>query len=142
VKVALAIRAAMLAVALLVMVAPVSYLAREQAGGGEHHQHLTYVDTLGGDGMTSERAVAIWWVIAAAALLWAWRGGGPRVVRGLFWALVVASSAIVFVRPIWLTGHVDRLTGSGAVDLAVLVYLIAMIAGAITEYTATESRSQ
>ena len=134
-KVALAIRAAMLAVALLVMAAPLPYLAREQAGGGEHHQHLTYVDTLGGDGMTSERAVAIWWVIAAAALLWVWRGGGPRVVRGLFWALVVAASVAVFMRPIWLSGHVDRLTGSGAVDLAVLVYLIAMIAGAITEYT-------
>ncbi len=137
-KVALALRAAMLAVALLVMAAPLPYLAREQTGAADHHHHLTYIDTLGNDGATAERTVAIWWVIAAAALLFAWRGGGPRVVRGLFWALVVAASAAVFIRPAWLSGHVDRLTGSGAVDLAVLVYLVAMIAGAIAEYTATD----
>jgi hypothetical protein len=138
-KTSLALRAAMLVVALLVMLAPVPYLARERSGTTGHHEHLTYMDALGEHGEPAERFVAVWWLGSAVALGWSFyayrRGRKSRVVRGVLWAVVIAGAILVFIRGPMLSGHVDRLSGSGAIDLAALVYLLGAIAGAISEYT-------
>jgi hypothetical protein len=137
VKVALAIRAAMLAIALLVIVAPIPYLAREEPGTASgHHEHLTYLDAIGGHGEAHERAVLAWWVACAAMLAWAelarrrhQLAGAGRAIR---WVVVIAASILVFVRPLGAsTEHLDRLEGAGAIDLAAVVYLLAMFAGTV-----------
>ncbi len=136
-KVALAIRAAMLAVALVVMLAPIPYLAREATPGvGEHHEHLTFVDAIGAHGIARERTVVGWWAACAAGLAWAElarrRGRTTGLARAVRWIIVIAASAVVFTRPIGATEeHVDRLQGAGVIDLAALAYLIAMIAGTV-----------
>ncbi len=134
-KVAHAIRAAMLAIALIVMVAPVPYIAREAPGGASgHHEHLTFVDAL--HEVPLERAVLAWWAACAAVLAWAEHArragntsGAGRAVR---WVIVLVASVLAFARSMSsTTDHLDRLQGAGVIDLAALAYLIAMIAGTV-----------
>ncbi len=134
-KVALAIRAAMLAIALLVMVGPVPYMAREQPGSAAgHHEHLTFVEAV--HELPLERAVLVWWGACAAVLAWAEHarrtGRSTGTGRAVRWIVVLAVSVLAFVRSMSSSAdHVDRLEGAGVIDLAALAYLIAMIAGTV-----------
>ncbi|MGE5181817.1 MAG: hypothetical protein ACM31C_07135 [Acidobacteriota bacterium] len=134
-KVAHAIRAAMLAIALFVIVAPIPYFARELPGGGRgHHQHLTFLEAV--DEAPYERAVLVWWGACAAVLAWAElarrSGRGVAVGRAVRWVVVIAASLLVFARSaLGSLDHIDRLEGAGLFDLSALVYLLAMIAGTV-----------
>ena len=139
-KVALAIRAAMLAIALAVMLAPIPYLAPE----APHHAHLSFLDSI--DAVPRERFVIGWWIACAAVVAWAElarrRRHDPVAARAVRWIVVLAASVLVFVRPIGETpDHVDRLQGAGVIDLAALAYLIAMIAGTVAVLAEPEKRA-
>lgn len=151
------LRAAALAVALVVMITPVPYLERSDISIGftmEHdvsitdHTPFTFRSTFRAHGEKRERLTLAWWLAAAGLLVWTELERRGRIRRETLAppsrALILcAATAALYLREveIFRFGSLDARVGTLLVDTAGAVYALATLAGFVASRRRGASRS-